>query len=95
MSALLKLQSDGFVVTLDNGNLNVTPTKTPLSDTKRILIKKNKFEIINEINATQLQQDIRERNEERAAIMEFDGVLSRADADIEATNANQFEMVKK
>lgn len=87
MSALLKIQSAGFDVALVNGNLNITPTKTELTDAQRIFIKKNKTEIVKEFSATQLQQDIRERTEERAAIMEFDGGLSRQDADVAATNA--------
>ncbi len=87
MSALLKIQSAGFDVALVNGNLNVTPTKTELTDAQRIFIKKHKTEIVKEFSATQLQQDIRERTEERAAIMEFDGGLSRQDADVAATKA--------
>ena len=59
MSALLKIQSAGFDVALVNGNLNITPTKTELTDAQRIFIKKNKTEIVKEFSATQLQQDIR------------------------------------
>jgi hypothetical protein len=87
MSALLKIQSAGFDVALVNGNLNITPTKTELTDTQRIFIQKHKAEIVKEFSNTQLLQDIRERNEERSAIMEFDGCLSRQDADVAATNA--------
>ncbi len=87
MSALLKIQSAGFDVALINGNLNVTPTKKPLTDIQRIFIKKHKTEIVKEFSATQLQQDIRERTEERAAIMEFDGGLSRQDADVAAAKS--------
>jgi hypothetical protein len=87
MSALLKIQSAGFDVALVNGNLNITPTKTELTDAQRIFIKKNKTEIAKEISATQIQQNIRDSIEERAAIMEFDGGLSRQDADVAATNA--------
>ena len=87
MSALIKIQSAGFDVALVNGNLNITPTKTELTDAQRIFIKKNKTEIVKEFSATQLQQDIRERTEERAAIMKIDGGLSHQDADFAATNA--------
>ena len=87
MSALLKIQSAGFDVALINGNLNITPTKAELTDAQRIFIKKHKTEIVKEFSATQLQQDIRERTEERAAIMEFDGGLSRQDADVAAAKS--------
>ena len=87
MSALLKIQSAGFDVALVNGNLNITPTKKEFTDAQRIFIKKHKTEIVKEISATQIQQNIRDSIEERAAIMEFDGGLSRQDADVAATNA--------
>jgi hypothetical protein len=87
MSALLKIQSAGFDVALVNGNLNITPTKKEFTDAQRIFIKKHKTEIVKEISATQIQQNIRDSIEERAAIIEFDGGLSRQDADVAATNA--------
>ena len=40
MTALSKIQSAGFVVSIVNGNLNVTPTKTELTDTQRTFINK-------------------------------------------------------
>jgi hypothetical protein len=87
MGALSKIQSAGFVVSLVGGNLSVTPTKIDLTDTQRTFIKKHKQAIIRQLSNTQLQQNIREQIEERAAIMEFDGGLSRADADVAATRS--------
>ncbi len=87
MGALSKIQSAGFIVSLVGGNLSVTPTKIDLTDTQRTFIKTHKQAIINQLSGTQLQQNIREQIEERAAIMEFDGGLSRADADIAAARS--------
>lgn len=49
MTALSKIQSAGFVLSLVNGNLNVTPTKTELTDTQRTFIKSHKDEIMTEL----------------------------------------------
>ncbi len=87
MTALSKIQSAGFVLALVNGKLNVTPTKAALTDTQRIFIKSNKSEIIKQLSVAQIQQNIREAIEERAAIMEFDGGLHRADADVAAAKS--------
>jgi hypothetical protein len=88
MTALSKIQTAGFMLALVNGKLNVTPTKTALTDTQRIFIKSHKDEIVKQLlSSSQLQQNIREAIEERAAIMEFDGGLSRANADIAAAKS--------
>ena len=49
MSALSKIQSAGFVLSLIDGNLNVTPTKMALTDTQRNFIKLHKAKIINQL----------------------------------------------
>lgn len=87
MSALSKIESAGFVVALVDGGLDVTPTKTALTDSQRAYIKSHKQEIIKQLSGTQLQQDIREQIEERAAIMEYDGGLTRKDAEQAAAAA--------
>lgn len=87
MTALSKIQSAGFVVSIVNGNLNVTPTKTELTDTQRTFIKSHKSEIIKQLSVAQIQQNIRDQIEERAAIMEFDGGLLRADAELAAAKS--------
>ena len=68
MTALSKIQSAGFVLALVNGNLNVTPTKTKLTDTQRTFIKSHKSEIIKQLTSAQIQHDIRDRLEDRPEI---------------------------
>ena len=85
MSALSKIEAAGFVVTLVDGCLDITPTKAALTDDQRSYIKTHKPEIIRQLSGTQLQQDIRDRIEERAAIMEYDSGLTRKDAEQAAT----------
>ena len=58
-----------------------------LNDSLRNLIRTNKAEIIKQLSGTQLQQNIREAIEERAAIQEFDGGLLRADAELAAAKS--------
>lgn len=87
MSALSKIEAAGFVVTLVDGGIDVTPTKSELTDKQRDYIRTNKQEIIRQLSSAQLQQDIREQIEERAAIMEYDGGLSRKDAEQAAAAA--------
>jgi hypothetical protein len=93
MTALSKLEAAGFIVALVDDRLNVTPTRSPLNDTQREYIRQHKTEIITQLSKTkashsnELLQDIREQIEERAAIMEYDGGLSRHDAELAATKA--------
>ena len=58
-----------------------------LNDSLRNLIRTNKAEIIKQLSVAQIQQNIREQIEERAAIQEFDGGLQRADADVAAAKS--------
>ena len=68
MTELSKIQSAGFVLVLVNGNLNVTPTKTKLTDIQRTFIKSHKSEIIKQLTAAQIQHDIRDRLEDKPSI---------------------------
>ena len=87
MTALSKITEAGFIVTLVNGGIDVTPTKAELTASQFEYIKSHKQEIIKQLSGTQLQHGIRERLEERAAIMEYDGGLTRKDAEQAAAAA--------
>lgn len=49
MTALSKIQSAGFIVTMVNGSLAVKPTKAKLTDSQKDYIKTHKEEIKDEI----------------------------------------------
>ena len=86
MNILNDITNAGLNISLVGDQLRIAnPEK--LNDSLRDLIRANKSEIIKYFSNTQLLQDIRERNEERSAIMEFDSGLSRQDADVAATNS--------
>ncbi len=86
MDALSKIESEGFNVSLVGGNLSVSPASN-LTQPQREFLKLHKQELIRQLSSTQLQQDIREQIEERAAIMEYDGGLTRKEAEQAATAA--------
>lgn len=86
MSALSRIEKAGFKVFLAGDSLGITPENN-LTDTQRDYIKTHKQEIIRQLSGAQLQQDIREQIEERAAIMEYDGGLSRQEAEQAAAAA--------
>jgi hypothetical protein len=86
MSALSKIKNAGFDVVLVDGFIEISPADA-LTDAQRNYIKSHKQEIIKQLSGTQLQQDIRERIEERAAIMEYDGGLTRKEAEQAAAAA--------
>ena len=87
MGALSQIKDAGFdVVIMNDGGLAVAPA-SKLTPVWREFVKSNKPEIFNQLSGAQLLQDIRERVEERAAIMEFDGGLSRKDAEQAAAAA--------
>jgi hypothetical protein len=86
MNILNDITNAGLNISLVGDQLRIAnPEK--LNDSLRDLIRANKSEIVKYFSNTQLLQDIRERTEERSTIMEFDGCLSRQDADVAATNA--------
>jgi hypothetical protein len=86
MNILNDITNAGLNISLVGDQLRIAnPEK--LNDSLRDLIRANKSEIIKYFSNTQLLQDIRERTEERSAIMEFDGGLSRQDADVAATKS--------
>ena len=86
MNILNDITNAGLNISLAGDQLRIAnPEK--LNDSLRDLIRANKSEIIKYFSNTQLLQDIRERNEERSAIMEFDGGLSRQDADVAAAKS--------
>lgn len=93
MDALSKIQAAGFVVALVGDRLDVTPTRTALTESQRDYIKEHRADIVSQLSKTktaqsnELLQDIREQIEERAAIMEYDGGLPRHDAEQAATRA--------
>ena len=86
MNILNDITNAGLNISLVGDQLRIAnPEK--LNDSLRDLIRANKSEIIKYFSNTQLLQDIRERTEERSAIMEIDGGLSRQDADVAAANS--------
>ena len=86
MNLLNDITNAGLNISLVGDQLRIAnPEK--LNDSLRDLIRANKSEIIKYFSNTQLLQDIRERTEERSAIMEFDGGLSRQDADVAAAKS--------
>ena len=86
MNLLNDITNAGLNISLVGDRLRIAnPEK--LNDSLRDLIRANKSEIIKYFSNTQLLQDIRERTEERSAIMEFDGGLSRQDADVAAAKS--------
>ena len=86
MNILNDINNAGLNISLVGDQLRIAnPEK--LNDSLRDLIRANKSEIIKYFSNTQLLQDIRERTEERSAIMEFDGGLSRQDADVAAAKS--------
>ena len=86
MNILNDINNAGLNISLVGDQLRIAnPEK--LNDSLRDLIRANKSEIIKYFSNTQLLQDIRERTEERSAIMEFDGGLSRQDADAAAVKS--------
>ena len=86
MNILNDITNAGLNISLVGDQLRIAnPEK--LNDSLRDLIRANKSEIIKYFSNTQLLQDIRERTEERSAIMEFDGGLSRQDADAAAAKS--------
>lgn len=86
MNTLLKIKEAGFDISLVDGFIEISPADA-LTDIQRDYIKTHKQELIRQLSGTQLQQDIREQIEERAAIMEYDGGLSRQEAEQAAAAA--------
>lgn len=86
MNTLLKIKEAGFDISLVDGFIEVSPADA-LTDTQRDYIKSHKQALIRQLSCAQLQQDIREQIEERAAIMEYDGGLTRRDAEQAATSS--------
>jgi len=86
MNILNDINTAGLNISLVGDRLKVAnPEK--LNDSLRNLIRTNKAEIIKQLSVAQIQQNIREQIEERAAIQEFDGGLQRADADVAAAKS--------
>lgn len=86
MLALEKIEAAGFKVALIGDDIDVTPTRAALTNIQRAFIKSHKMEIISQLSGSQQQQqNIRERIEERAGIMEYDCGLTRKDAEQAAT----------
>lgn len=86
MNILNDITNAGLNISLVGDQLRIANPER-LNDSLRDLIRANKSEIIKYFSNTQLLQDIRERTEERSAIMEFDGGLSRQDADVAAAKS--------
>ena len=86
MNILNDITNAGLNISLVGDQLRIANPER-LNDSLRDLIRANKSEIIKYFSNTQLLQDIRERTEERSAIMEFDGGLSRQDADAAAAKS--------
>lgn len=86
MNRLLKIKEAGFDISLVDGFIEISPADA-LTDTQRDYIKTHKQALIRQLSCAQLQQDIREQIEERAAIMEYDGGLTRRDAEQAAAAA--------
>jgi hypothetical protein len=86
MNLLNEINQAGLIVSLVGDRIKVdNPAK--LTDGLRNLLRTNKQEIIRQLSGAQLQQNIREQIEERSAIMEYDGGLSRKDAEQAAAAA--------
>jgi hypothetical protein len=92
MNILNEINQAGVSISLDGERIKVS-NPSYLTDKLRNLIHTNKQEIVSQLARTseaksnELLQDIREHLEERAAIMEYDGGLSRHDAEQAATKA--------
>lgn len=86
MNILNDITNAGLNISLVGDQLRIANPER-LNDSLRDLIRANKSEIIKYFSNTQLLQDIRERTEERSAIMEFDGGLSRQNADVAAAKS--------
>ncbi|MDO9048990.1 MAG: hypothetical protein Q7U66_14820 [Methylobacter sp.] len=86
MNILSEIEAAGLVVSLAGDRLEISNPSRLTAELKNLMIA-NKQEIIKQLSGTQLQQDIREQIEERAAIMEYDGGLTRRDAEAAATAA--------
>jgi hypothetical protein len=66
MDALVEIKAAGLVVSLAGGQLKIA-NPSRLTNELRNLIRSNKQEIVRQLFGTQVQQDARERIEERAA----------------------------
>lgn len=94
MDILHEINLAGLSISLDGDRIKVD-NAARLTDGLRALIRKNKPDIIARLSKTnvahnnELQQAIREQIEERAAIMEYDGGLSRKDAEQQAARATR------
>jgi hypothetical protein len=86
MNVFNEIEAAGLIVSLAGEQLKIANPKN-LTNGLRNLIRTNKQEIIKQLLGVQLKQDIRERIEERAAIMEYDGGLSRKEAELAAIAA--------
>lgn len=92
MDALKEIKQAGLIISLAGDQLKVDNAER-LTDRLRSLIRTNKPALVKQLSKTnaakanELQNDIREQIEERAAIMEFDGGLSRKEAEQAATAA--------
>jgi len=90
MDALKEIKQAGLIISLAGDQLKVDNAER-LTDRLRSLIRTNKPALVSQLSKTnaakanELQNDIREQIEERAAIMEFDGGLSRKEAEQAAT----------
>jgi protein-disulfide isomerase-like protein with CxxC motif len=79
-----KLRAAGITLSLDGGNLVATP-KAAITDELRSLIRAHKADILAALAQEQAAaQDLREAFEERAAVLQHDAGLPRADAELEA-----------
>ena len=90
MNALSELRKSGFDVSLNEQNGIVISPASKLTQQQRDFIKANKPEIVSNLKdyrRTDVQQAIQEQFQERAAIMELDGGLSRAKAEKAAVSA--------
>jgi hypothetical protein len=85
MNALARMIKAGFDINLVDGFIEIHPASS-LNMQQREFVKLHKAEIMAQLSiikaakTNELLQDIQEQIEERAAIMEFDGGLSRHDA---------------
>lgn len=90
MDALKEIKQAGLIISLAGDQLKVDNAER-LTDRLRSSIRTNKPALVSQLSKTnaakanELQNDIREQIEERAAIMEFDGGLSRKEAEQAAT----------
>ena len=93
MDALLcRLRGIGLSISVDGGNLAVQP-KALITDEIRVLIREHKTELLTVLSTPAtteaINADAIEFFEERAAIAEFDGGLSREEAEKEAREATE------